>query len=253
MGYSKTFYGNLYWADVDSSGTLTSKWKLFGEAYPFSIQLTEEITKVLGRMLDTNNKVVGTKSKAGDAAGSLTVFDYKADNVAKALSGLVSQRSVSETTLSAEEITLGEFGEYTDIGTEDLSDVVVQDSTDTTTYTADTDYVLDAVSGLIAPKEGGSVSEGETVHISGTGAANTDNRITIGAGTSGRIALKGTLKDDYDEEDHKVFLRMVRLTSNKETVLLSDSDTDREQLDFTVTPEIPSGESDYGYIDGLPL
>lgn len=250
----RSFHGCIYAASVNAAGTLTSKWTELGEAYPLSLLMTQEVVPVVGRTCVTNGLVIGSKTKPAESGGSLTLFDYTVENVARTLQGLVSTRAVSETSLSDSEIVLGKFNEWIDIGTEDLSSVVVKNSGGTVTHVLGTDYQLNTVLGLIKPVQGGAIAEDSTVLVSATGAANTDKRLTIGAGSgTAKIAIKGSLIDDFDAEVHKVYLRMVRLTPTNEVVLLSDPGTEREQLNFDLSPEIPTGQSDYGYIDGLPI
>ncbi|SHO52847.1 phage tail tube protein [Desulfopila aestuarii] len=253
MGKSRTFYGCLYLAKVDDAGVLLAKYQELGEAYPLTVTIKKEVVTILGRTCLTNGKVIDSKEKPAETGGSLTLLNYTADNVAKALDGMVSTRSVSQTTLTAEPVTLGKFREYAEIGVEDLSSVVVKDVTDTTTYTANVDYSLNAVLGLIAPLEGGAIAEDAVVHVTAAGAANTDSRVTIGSGSSAKYALKGNLVDDFSGDSGKFFLRKVRVVSKADVVVLSAPDTEREALQFDLIPELPTGQTDYGYFDGLPL
>jgi hypothetical protein len=248
-----SFVGCIFMADVADDGALTSKWESPGEAYPLSLKLSEEVVKVMGRTCVTKGKVIGTKSKPADISGSLTLHEYKVKNVARALQAMVSARSVSSSTLTSEAVVLGKFGEFSDIGTEDLSSVVVKDATDTTTYVENTDYLLDSVLGLISPVSGGAIAEDATVHVSGDGAANSDNRLTIGAGTSQKVAIKGHLLDEFSGDTMKIYLRKVLLTSSNETNLASEDGTEHEQLEFELVPEIPTGQTDYGTLDGLSI
>lgn len=253
MGKSRTFYGDIFLAKVDDAGALLSNYHMLGEAYPLTVSIKKDVVTILGRTSTTNGKNIDSKEKPAETGGGLTVYDYTADNVAKALDGLVSTRNVSQTTLTAEPVVLGKFREFVEIGTEDLTSVVVKDVTDTTTYTVDVDYRLNAVLGLISPIDGGAIAEDATVHVTAAGSANTDQRVTIGAGSSAKYALKGNLIDDFSGESGKFFLRKVRMVSKAEVIVLSDPDTEREPLQFDLIPELPTGQTDYGYFDGLPL
>ena len=253
MSRLMSFAGCIYLAEVDDDGTLAGKWISPGEAYPLSIKITDEIVKMRSRRCDTVGDIIATKSKPSDAGGSLSLHEYTVQNVAKALKGLIATRAVSTSTLTAEPVVLGEFGEYADIGTEDLSSVVVKDATDTTTYTINVDYKLNAVMGLLSPMSGGAIAASATVHVTAAGAANTDERMTIGAGSSKKYAIKGNLIDDMNGDTVKVYLRKVLITSANEINFISDESTEHEQLDFELAPEVPTGQTDYGYIDGLPI
>lgn len=253
MARLMSFSGCIYLAEVNDDGTLAGNWEALGEAYPLSIKITDEIVKMRSRRCDTVGAIIATKSKPSDAGGSLTLHEYTVQNVAKALKGIITTRAVSSSSLTAQAVTLGDYGEYVDIGTEDLSSVVVQDVTDTTTYVLDTDYKLNAVLGLISPISGGAIAEDAVVHVTATGAANTDERLTIGAGSSKKYAIKGNLLDDMNGDTVKVYLRKVLITAANEINFVSDESTEHEQLDFELAPEIPTGQTDYGYIDGLPI
>lgn len=72
----------------------------------------------------------------------------------------------SGTVSTAEDYTLN-FNRWTKMAKEKVSSVVVKDSTETTTYEEgeDKDYVVDLAAGLLAPIEGGSISDAEDVKV----------------------------------------------------------------------------------------
>lgn len=253
MASIKTFVGCIFIAPVDEYGVLTGNWESPGEAYPLTLNLAQEIVKKRGRTCLTNGAIIGTKTKPADSGGSLTLHEFTASNLAKALKGLVTTNAVSETTLSAEPVTVGSYGEYVEIGYEDLSSVVVQDATDTTTYVEGTDYRINTVLGLISPIDGGSISESDVLHISCTAGANTDKRVTIGAGSFGKYAIKGHLIDEYTNDVVKLYIRKALITSSADVNFVSDESAEEEVIEFALAPEIPTGQTDYGTIDGLPL
>lgn len=252
MANVKSFIGSIYLAEVNDVGIVTGPWNYAGEAYPLTVKLTDEIVKIRGRTTLTAGAVIGTKSKPGDASGGITLHEYTADNVAKALKALVTTRAVSASALTNEAVTLTGFNEYTAIGTEDLSGVVVKNDTGDTTYVVDVDYKINLVLGLITPLSTGDIGATDTLHISGTGGANTDERIIIGAGSSAKYAIKGELRDEFTNKPSKLYLKKVLMVASKEVNFVSDEGTDHETLEFELTPEIPTGDSDYGYVDGLP-
>lgn len=330
MGKSRTFYGNLYAAEVNDYGVPIGSWWFLGEAYPLTIRNTREVIKIPGRTLETNGKTIDTKDRQAEATGALTLFDFNAQNVAMHARGTVQTRAVTESTLDYLPVALAEFDRYVEIGTEDLAGVAVRSATgssgslsaadvalgaigeeieighqnltnvvvthtsgtptydlgddytidpvkgtitpvadgdisaeETVKITADyvdmelciedTDYRLDPVLGLIAPLAGGRIAASSTVYVSATGQANTDQRVVIGAGDTLKVAIKGSLKDDFTQSVVKVYLRRVTMTAQNDLPLLSAEDTEREQLDFELVPEVPIGHSDYGTIDGLPI
>lgn len=255
MGKSRTFHGCVYAADVNDDGTLkTGKWEYLGEVFPIVVTMGQEVIKITGATCLTQGKTIGTKTKPAESGGKMSLFDYTASNVSKALAGMVSTRAVSASTITELPVTLGNADQFVDIGTEDLSDVVVKDAaTDSITYAVNVDYSINPALGLIAKKDGGAIPDGAVVHITAAGAANTDQRVSIGAGASKKVALKGNLIDDFEQTEGKFYLRKVLLVSTNDVTIVSDPETEREQLDFDMVPEIPIGQSDYGTFDGLPL
>ena len=59
--------------------------------------------------------------------------------------------------------------------------------------------------------------------------------------------------NEYTRARVKLYLRKVLISSNAEINFVSEEDTDHEVMEMTLTPEVPTGQSDYGTIDGLPL
>lgn len=253
MARLRKFVGCFFLAKVDENGNTISKWETPGEAYPLSLTFSEEPVKIMGNTCVTEGKVIGSYNKPGEVGGSLVMLDYSDKNVARALKGLITTRNISSTTITAQAVVLGKFGEFSEIGKEDLSDVVVKDATDTTTYVLNTDYTLEPTLGLIAPISGGGIAEDATVHVSATCAANTDQRVAIGSGATEKYAIKGKMIDKFTGKTAKLFLRSVLFVSKKEVVLASGTGTEHESLEFDLVPEVPTGQSDYGYIDGLPV
>ena len=251
MARNMSFSGCIYLAEVNDDGSLKGTWESPGEAYPLTIELTEETVKIMGRRCDTAGKVVATKSKPADAGGSLTLHEYTVGNVAKALRGLITKKNVTASTLVEKEITLGKLGEWVELGAEDLSSVVVTDYIGVTTHVQGEDYAINPVLGLISPLK--SALTEKSVKVSAESGADTGTSIAIGAGRSAKYAVKGNLIDDFSGDSVKLYLRKVLLTASKGVSFVSEDGTEYENLEFGLIPEIPTGQSDYGVIDGLPI
>ena len=124
MAHLATYVGCIYVAPVADDGTLTAPWEELGEAYPLSIQLTDaDPTTTKGRTCKSEGKTIGSKSQPGDATGSLTMHEYTAKNVARALKGIVSVNAVAESTLADVEIELKSVGQFVDIGKVFFADI----------------------------------------------------------------------------------------------------------------------------------
>lgn len=243
--------GCVYLAPVAEDGSLLAPFEELGEAAPFSIQLQdEEPTTRKGRTCKTYGKVIASKANPGSATGSLTLYEYTAHNVAKALKGMVETTDIPAETLTDVSVELAEIGQFVEIGAEELSGVTVTTSGGDA-LTEGADYELNAALGLIAARS--DRAENATVLVSGEAAAYARPRVVIGANTSGKFAIKALLVNEYTGEKAKLHLYKVLVTSNGEVVLLSEEDTDAQDIPLTLTPEIPTGKSDYGTLDGLPL
>ena len=251
MAHLATYVGCIYIAPVADDGTLTGPWEELGEAFPLSIQLTDsDPVTIKGRTCKTEGKVIGSKPQPGEATGSLTMHEYTAGNVARALKGMVTELAVTEGTLTGQEVELKEIGQYADIGAQNLSNISVTTASDTA-LVPDEDYTINPVLGLIAPLK--DTVANTTVKVSGTAAANTGSRVLIGAGVSGKYAIKGNLINEFTRANVVIYLRKVLFSSNAEINFVSAEDTDHETMEMSLTPEVPTGMSDYGTIDGLPL
>jgi hypothetical protein len=251
MAHLATYVGCIYVAPVANDGTLTAPWEELGEAYPLSIQLTDaDPIAPKGRTCETEGKTIDTKTKTGDATGSLTLHEYTAKNVARALKGIVSINAVPESTLADVEIELKGIGQFIDIGKEDLSGVTVTTMADIALVEG-IDFKINKVLGIIAPLT--EAVANTTIQVSGTSAADSGTVIRIGAGISGKYAIKGHLINEFSRARVKLYLRKVLISSNAEINFVSEEDTEHETIEMTLTPEVPTGQSDYGTIDGLPL
>jgi hypothetical protein len=239
--------------DEDGDPIGDGSYNYFGEVEPLTLSFPEDIIQKLGRTCVTNGLVVGTRSKPADAGGSLKTIDYQAENVAMALRATTSARAISETTLAAEALTMAALGVWYDVGTGMLSGISVKDDADAVTYVLGTDYEVQAELGLFLAIDGGAIAAGDIIHISATGAADTSNEYTIGAGSSAVVEMKGTLTDDFSGKKADFHLRQVRIVSDGDYVVISEEGTDQEEISFKLTPMVPPGEFDYGNFGGEAL
>lgn len=251
MAHLASYVGCIWIAEVDDAGVVQSPWIMVGEAYPLSLQLSDgDPTTITGRTCITRGKIIASKPTPGEASGSLTLHEYTAYNVALALKGLIEAVEEQAASLTEEEVSLNKVGEWTLIGAAHLDTVSVTDAGGTA-LTEGTDYQINKIQGLIAPLTA-AVAE-TTVKITATGVAYTATRVRIGAKTNAKYAIRGRLINEYTNAEVDLYLRKVMLSSNAEINWVSDADTDHETLAMSLTPEIPTGADDYGYVDGLPV
>lgn len=251
MAHLASYVGCVWIAPVDDAGTPTGPWIMVGEAYPLSLQLSDgDPVTITGRTCITRGKIIGSKPTPGEATGSLTLHEYTAYNVALALKGKIESVSESAATLTDEEVALFEVGQWSKIPAAHLDNVTVTGSGGSALVEG-TDYQINKIQGLIAPLTAEAANT--TVTISGSGTAYTATRVRIGAGGGGKYAIRGRIINEYTDAEVDLYLRKCMISSNAEINWVSDADTDHETLALNLTPEIPTGADDYGYVDGLPM
>ena len=108
------------------------------------------------------------------ATGQIILDEPNIENVNLFFMGDGAQdKSQTAGTATTVDIANVEQGRWSIIGADDISNVVVEDETQTTTYTLDTDYQLDLVNGLICIVEGGGISNGDNIKVTYDNPAKT--------------------------------------------------------------------------------
>lgn len=107
-----------------------------------------------------------------DRTASVTVDSLTRENMALFLVGDTNTINQTGTTVTDESITVQQGHWYqlgedvsNPTGVREISGVDVQDDTDTITYVENTDYELDLAKGRMYIIEGGSISNGDVLHI----------------------------------------------------------------------------------------
>jgi hypothetical protein len=254
--YSGT--GTLYLAPVNSSGVKTGNFRQVGDAYPLSVQVSTKKTEVKSRMVERAGQIIASKIEIDTIKGSLTLREWNAANLAWALSGTATALTAAQATVSDEAITMPVPGEYKQLGgstpARNVSAVMVTSSPSGTTYVAGTDYVVDAVTGLITSVAGGALAAGTVATlVDYTKAAQADYRVTIGDQVQIRCALLAHLYDEYRGEHYTMELDSVVMSASQEINFVSEEGSEGEQIQFELTLETLSGASSPGRVDGVPM
>jgi hypothetical protein len=254
--YSGT--GTLFLAPVNSSGVKTAGFRQVGDAYPLSIQVATKKTEVKSRMVERAGQVIASKVEIDTIKGSLTLREWNAANMAWALSGTATALTGTQATVAAEEYVMPAPGEWKQLGLttarRNVSSVTVTSKPAGTTYSATTDYQIDAVTGLFTSRTGGLISGGATtVLITYTYAAQTDYRVTIGDQVQIRCAAIAHLYDEYRAAHYTLELDSMVMSASQEINFISEEGSEGEQIQFDLTLETLSGASSPGRIDGVPI
>lgn len=243
----KSWAACVYVTPVDEAGNPTGPRKSPGEVNPLSLTLSEEIITVEGNTCETYGKTIASRVSGTTITGSMTFREWDADNLAKGLKGLVEVSNRAASTLSGKSVTLGQLDEWVEIGAQDLSAVVVTGSGGT--LEAGVDYKINTALGFITPLK--DALAGATVTIDAESAAAQGRVVHIGAGASEKYRIEWVGIDKFTGEETKNVLYKVRVSANGEINQISESGTESEPIQLTLTPELPTGGTSYGKVEGL--
>jgi len=105
---------------------------------------------------------------------SIETLEISPEMLERAFLGKLTRTATAAATATTANVTATELDTPIYIGTKFLSNVVVKDSSDATTYVEGTDYTLNADKGLITFKTGGGVSKNDVTHVTFDNAAYDD-------------------------------------------------------------------------------
>jgi len=246
--------GTIYMRPVTAAGVKTDDFRQIGTAYPLSLKVTNDQVKKLGRTVENANQVIAAKNKLTELAGTLTLHEWNAANLAWALSGGYASQVASGAGVTDEAITIPIPGEWIPVAHRDISAVTVTSSPAGTTYTVDVDYKFDAKLGLFTTIAGGALAAGTVATlIDYTYAAKTGYTVAIGSSSQIRVGILAHLYDEYSQEHWVLELDSVVLGSNSEINFVSEPESEGETLEFVLTPETLSGASSCGRVNGISL
>lgn len=131
-------------------------------------------------------------TKSTKFSGQIVCDDMQPENMALFLVGSQATLSQVATPVTNEAIVVNKGFHYqlgltvsNKVGIRDVTSVAVTDTAGTTTYVLDTDYKLDASSGMIYIIPGGAITNGQTIHVDYTPTAGS--RPYIQSGDSGSL------------------------------------------------------------------
>lgn len=231
--------GDLYLDRLTDAGAQQGA-KLTGSASKFALNPNSEIKEQKGRGRTNYGQVIASATLPDTTDISLTLNQLDAQNMAIAFLGDVSAFTQASGTISGEAIT-AHADRYTELAKEAVSNVVVKDDTDTTTYEEGTDYILHDRLGMVKPLSTGGITDGDTLHVNYDHAEVTAEKITGGTSPIIRCRLLLDGKNYVNGKNCKVLVYDARLKPNTEVDFLSD---DFLPLDLSGVCEIPEGKDE---------
>jgi hypothetical protein len=158
--------------------------------------------------------------------------------MALAFLGDVSAFSQASATGATASVT-GIYDRWIEIGKEQISNLVVKDGTDTTTYVEDTDYSVNTRLGMI--KLINQTLDGATLNLTFDCATVTASKIVGGTSPIIRARLVLDGKNYVNGKDCKVIVYSARLRPTTEVDFLSE---DFLPLELEGLCEIPEGKDE---------
>jgi hypothetical protein len=191
-----------------------------------------------GRGRTNYGQVIASATLPGRTNINLTLNQLDAENMALAFLGDVSAFSQAPATGATASLT-GIYDRWIEIGKEQISNLVVKDQTDTTTYVEDTDYTVNTRLGLI--KLINQTLDGDTLNLTFDAAEVTASKIVGGTSPIIRCRLLLDGKNYVNGRNCKVLVYSARLRPTTEVDFLSE---DFLPLELEGLCEIPEGKDE---------
>lgn len=182
--------GNVY-LNIYESGSLTG---FVGPINCTKFSLSPGKADSLDRisyMRDTFGQALDSVVFPGVASLAIESDDAGAETLQYALLGDLSDIADSQGTVSTPESVTARLGKWVRLANRNVSDVVVQ-SNDVTpeTFSATTDYTLDATAGLLFIKTTGIITDGETLKVTYKYGARSGKQIIAATRTEIRAQVR---------------------------------------------------------------
>lgn len=180
-------------------------FKRFGNAIKFEIKENTDPKKRISKQRDSYGDVIDEVHIRQAPEIEIELDDLNKDNIALVFLASVTSESVSSGSIVSEPVTVITLDSSVRLANGAVSNVVVKDVTDVTTYTVGTDYdILDAKLGLIYIIDGGAITAADILHITYDNALRKSNQILGGSESNIKMALLMNGKNFVDESDAEV-------------------------------------------------
>lgn len=212
--------GYVYFDEEDASGNLTGE-RYIGDTPGFTLTMATEKIEVDSSDGPVAETLVNITKKVTRNSG-ITVRNVNGDNLAAFVMG--DSETVSQTaTPVVDEPHTVKLGRYYQLGASstnptgvrNVGSVVVTDSTGTTTYTVNDDYVVNAAEGRVYITTTGAISEDEDILIDYTPAAVSRTRIVSNDNGPKKGAIR-FVADNTTGSNRDVYIPRGELSPNGE-------------------------------------
>ncbi len=230
---------------LDADKNMVGGYRMVGNVYPLSLNVSTEQKKQMSAMRATFGQTLHTKTKITEIVGSAIFREWYAANFAWALAGEEVEMVGSGGSATAESVTLID-GEWVRLEFKGVSAVAITGSV------IDVDFEVNGPLGLLRMITGGNLSEGaESVDY--TYAAESGYQVNIGTQAQVRVAMMIDGENLESGEPVHCEFDSVVLSSSAEINLISDPDSDFDEMPFALAFETLEGQTSPGSINGIPL
>lgn len=219
--------GVAYFDPFDSGGNLTGEIDM-GNTPGFNLGVESTNLEHFSSRGGLNEKDRDVATGVNRTA-SMTIDNLAIENLGYFAIALQSAIVQAATPVVDESVTVKQGRWYqlgvsiNPTGVRNVSAVVIQDDTDTTTYVLNTDYELDAALGRIRIIEGGAISDDDVLHVDYTPAAETRQQLVADT-----TPVKGAMRvvaDNPEGSNKDYYFPSVNLKPTGEMPLIGAEDS----------------------------
>lgn len=230
--------GDVYIDRLTDGGASTGLRKI-GNATLLSLQESTETVQRTSRQRATYGQALDTVQVKQPTQLAITLDEIDRENLAFALLGEAATQTITGASVTDEEVT-AKLDRWVPLAHRDVSAVVVQDETDTTTYVAGTDYELNARLGWIRAIPGGAIAENAVLHVDYAYASATIAKVAGATKPTIRAKLILDGKNLANGDQIIVTIDETTLTPNSAVDFLS---AEFVSLEMTGTPKTLDGQT----------
>lgn len=212
--------GDVYIDRLDNNNTPTG-YRLEGSVKDFEIQVENEIKEQVSKGRATYGQVIATAVIPGKPTAKFTLQKVSSTNMAMAVLGAAVDGSQASGSVADEAVT-AKLGVYVAMTKAKISNLVVKDVTDATTYEEGVDYQVDYDLGMIMVISGGAISADDVLHCSFDHAAYDYSDITGNSDPNIKVRIRFGGKNFVDGKSLDAVCFQVALRPTSALQLLAD-------------------------------
>lgn len=207
--------GDLYMDRLTSAGAAQGA-TLVGNATALALNVETDTKKLTSRKRATHGQTLASVTQITGATLSLTLNQMDVDTLAAIFLGDAVAMTGSGGSVTDEDVVAihDKWVDLDEMGG-GISNVVIEDETDTTTYIEGTDYELNTRLGMVKVLSTGSIGDGDTLHVDYDYAAESGKKITGATQPTVKVKLRldGRNVEDGSNVQVNVWEALIRPSS----------------------------------------